>query len=50
MHRIDPAVDEKIVAGFILSAIAPAVLHRMRRQLDVDTAALKHPRERSCEG
>jgi AcrR family transcriptional regulator len=41
VHEIDPALDEIIVAGFILSAIAPPVLHRMRQVLDVDTPALQ---------
>jgi AcrR family transcriptional regulator len=41
VHRIDPAVDERVVAGFILSAISPPVLHRMRSALGVDTPALQ---------
>jgi len=41
VHQIDPALDERIVAGLILSAIAPPVLHRMRRALGVDTPALQ---------
>jgi AcrR family transcriptional regulator len=41
VHELDPALDEIIVAGFILSAIAPPVLHRMRQVLDVDTPALQ---------
>lgn len=41
VHELDPAVDERVVAGFILNAIAPPVLHRMRGLLDVDTPALQ---------
>lgn len=41
VHEIDPALDERIVAGFILNAIAPTVLHRMRSGLGVDTPALQ---------
>lgn len=41
VHEIDPTLDETIVAGFILSAIAPPVLHRMRIVLGVDTATLQ---------
>jgi AcrR family transcriptional regulator len=41
VHEIDPALDERVVAGFILSAIAPPVLHRMRSVLGVDTPALQ---------
>jgi AcrR family transcriptional regulator len=41
VHEIDPDIDERVVAGFILSAIAPPVLHRMRDALGVDTAALQ---------
>jgi AcrR family transcriptional regulator len=41
VHEIDPAVDERVLAGFILSAIAPPVLHRMRSVLGVDTPTLQ---------
>jgi AcrR family transcriptional regulator len=41
VHEIDPALNEGIVAGFILSAIAPPVLHRMRSVLGVETAVLQ---------
>jgi AcrR family transcriptional regulator len=41
VHEIDPALDEGIVAGMILSAIAPPLLHRMRVVLGVDTATLE---------
>ncbi len=41
VHEIDPTLDEQILAGLILSAIAPPVLHRMQNVLDVDTAALQ---------
>ncbi len=41
VHKIDAELDEGIVAAFILSAISPPLLHRMRRILDVDTAALQ---------
>jgi AcrR family transcriptional regulator len=41
VHEIDPALDEGIVAGYILSAINPPVLHRMRTAMGVDTAALQ---------
>ncbi len=41
VSEIEPDVDERILAGFILSAIAPPVLHRMSIRLDVDTAALQ---------
>jgi AcrR family transcriptional regulator len=41
VHGIDPTLDQTIVAGFILSAIAPLVLHRMRSVLGVDTATLQ---------
>ena len=41
VHEIDPALDEGIVAGFILSAIAPPVLARMRSVLGVDTSTLQ---------
>jgi AcrR family transcriptional regulator len=41
IHAIDPSVDERIVAGFILSAISPPVLHRMRSALGVDAPALQ---------
>lgn len=41
VHEIDPALDDQVVAGFILSAIAPPVLHRMRSVLGVDTAVLQ---------
>ena len=36
-----PRVDERVLAGLILSAIAPPVLHRMRAHLNVDTPALQ---------
>jgi AcrR family transcriptional regulator len=39
--EIDPALDQGIIAGLILSAIAPPVLHRMRSVLGVDTATLQ---------
>jgi len=41
VHELDPEVDERIVAGFILNAIAPPVLHRARSVLGVDTATLQ---------
>jgi AcrR family transcriptional regulator len=41
VHELEPAVDERIVAGFILNAIAPPVLLRARAVLGVETAALK---------
>jgi AcrR family transcriptional regulator len=41
VHEIDPALDEVIIAAFILSAISPPVLHRMRSALGVDTATLQ---------
>jgi len=41
VHEIDPALDERVLAGFILSAIAPPVLHRMRGVLGVDIPALQ---------
>lgn len=41
VHEIDPALNETIVAGFILSAIGPAVLHRMRGHADDDMAVLQ---------
>jgi AcrR family transcriptional regulator len=41
VHEIDPTLNERIVAGFILSAIAPPVLHLMRSVLGVDTATLQ---------
>jgi AcrR family transcriptional regulator len=41
VKQIDPTVDERLVAGFILNAIAPAVLHRMTGQLDADTPKLQ---------
>jgi AcrR family transcriptional regulator len=41
VQEIDPALDGRIVAGFILSAMAPRVLHRMRDVLGVDTATLQ---------
>jgi AcrR family transcriptional regulator len=41
VHEIDPTLDEAIVAGFVVSAIAPPVLHRMRSVLGADTATLQ---------
>jgi AcrR family transcriptional regulator len=41
VQEIDPSLDSSILAGFILSAIAPPVLHRMRVVLGVDTATLQ---------
>lgn len=41
VREIDPDADERIVAGFILNAVAPPVLDRMRGVLDVDTRALQ---------
>ena len=41
VHEINPALDEVVVAGLILSAIAPGVLHRMRSVLGVDTPTLQ---------
>jgi AcrR family transcriptional regulator len=41
VHEIDPSLDERIIAGFILSAIAPHVLHRMRSVLGVDMVILQ---------
>ena len=41
VREIDPALDGAIVAGFILSASAPPVLHRMRAVLGVDTATIQ---------
>src|ERR1700722_10556035 len=41
VKQIDPTLDERVIAGFILNAIAPAVLHRMTGQLDADTPDLQ---------
>jgi AcrR family transcriptional regulator len=41
VREIDPALDDQVVAGLILSAIAPPSLHRMRTVLGVDTASLQ---------
>ncbi|HWF49547.1 MAG TPA: helix-turn-helix domain-containing protein [Solirubrobacteraceae bacterium] len=41
VHEIDPTLDETVLAGFILSAMAPPVLSRMRSVLGVDTATLQ---------
>lgn len=41
VHELDPPADERVLAGFILNAIAPPVIHRMRSRLGVDTAALQ---------
>jgi AcrR family transcriptional regulator len=41
VHEIDPTLDQTVVAGLILSAIAPGVLHRMRSVLGVDTPTLQ---------
>ncbi len=41
VNQIDPELDERVLAGFILNAIAPPVLHRMHSQLHVDTPALQ---------
>jgi AcrR family transcriptional regulator len=41
VREIDPALDDRIVAGLILSAFGPSVLHRMRSVLGVDTASLQ---------
>lgn len=41
VEAIDPALDARIAAGFVLNAIAPSVLHRMRSALEVDSAALQ---------
>jgi len=49
VREIDPSVDERIVAA-PQRAIAPAVLHRMRTQLDVERPRSKPPRQRSCQG
>jgi AcrR family transcriptional regulator len=42
VNEIDTALDERVLAGFILSAIAPPVLHRMSARLEVDTTALQN--------
>jgi AcrR family transcriptional regulator len=41
VREIDPTLNEQVIAGFILSAIAPPLLHRMRDVLGVDTATLQ---------
>lgn len=41
IHEIDPALNEDILAGFILSALGPPVLTRMRDALAIDTPALQ---------
>jgi AcrR family transcriptional regulator len=41
VREIDPSLEGWIVAGFILSAVAPPLLHRMRSVLGVDTATLQ---------
>lgn len=41
IEEIDPTVDARVLAGFILNAIAPPVLGRMRDALGVDTAQLQ---------
>lgn len=41
IHELQPELDQRILAGFILSAIGPPVLHRMRGVLGVDTCALQ---------
>jgi AcrR family transcriptional regulator len=41
VHQIDPNLDERILAGFILSATTPAVLDRMRSVLGADTPTLQ---------
>jgi AcrR family transcriptional regulator len=41
VHEIDPDLDETVIAGFILSAMGPPVLSRMRSVLGVDTATLQ---------
>jgi AcrR family transcriptional regulator len=41
VEKIEPAADERILAGFILSAIAPPVLHQMNRRLQADTSELQ---------
>jgi AcrR family transcriptional regulator len=41
VHEIDPDLHETVLAGFILSAISPPVLHRMRYALGVDTETLQ---------
>lgn len=41
VREIDPTLDAQILAGFILSAVAPPVLTRMRGALAVDTPALQ---------
>ncbi len=41
VNEIDPELDQRIVAGFILNAIAPQVLDRICSQLDVDVCELQ---------
>jgi AcrR family transcriptional regulator len=41
VHEINAELDERVLAGFILSAIAPSVLHRMRSVLAIDTPTLE---------
>jgi AcrR family transcriptional regulator len=41
VKQINPVADERILAGFILSAVAPPVLHQMKRRLQADTAELQ---------
>jgi AcrR family transcriptional regulator len=41
VKRIDPALDERIVSGLILSAIAPPVLHLMHSRLNAGVAELQ---------
>jgi hypothetical protein len=50
VHEIDPTLNEGIIAGFILSAIAPPVLHRMRSGLGVDTATLQTSAQALLQG
>jgi AcrR family transcriptional regulator len=41
MAEIDPALDARILGGYLLSAIAPPVLHRMHSRAGVDVAAMQ---------
>lgn len=41
VHEIDPSLDERVLAGLILSSVAPPVLHQMQGALEVDTPTLK---------
>jgi AcrR family transcriptional regulator len=48
--EIDPEVDASIVAGYLLSAVAPPVLHRMRTQGGIDVPTLQRAAVRLVRG